>query len=98
MAKTVKKKNIRVAKKTISSPFGIYWEKKNYLFLFLGFALLIIGYYVMSIGNWDSFASLIISPIILFIAYILIFPASILYKKKEAASKTEEQEIASGKS
>lgn len=98
MTKTVKRKNIRTTKKTYSSPFGIYWEKKNYFFLFLGFALLVIGYYVMSLGNWDSVTALIVSPIILCIAYLLIFPASILYKKKEENPESTEQEIASGKS
>jgi hypothetical protein len=85
MAKTtVKKKPDRsTAKRTFSSPFGIYWEKKNYFFLFLGFALLIVGYFVMSLGNWDSDAALFVSPIILFVAYFLIFPASIFYRKKE---------------
>ncbi len=98
MAKTVKRKNIRTTKKASTSPFGIYWEKPNYFFLFLGFALLVIGYFVMSLGNWDSVAALTISPIILCIAYILIFPASILYRKKEDNSKSGEQDIASGKS
>ena len=99
MAKPAKKKNIRQAKKTQrTSPFGIYWERKNYFFLFLGFALLIIGYYVMSIGSWDSTASLVFSPIILIAAYVLIFPASILYRKKSESSKSEDQENAAGKS
>ncbi|HVO73904.1 MAG TPA: hypothetical protein VMT35_07770 [Ignavibacteriaceae bacterium] len=82
MAKTIKKKNIKTAKTTFESPFGIYWNKKNYFFLFLGFALLIIGFYVMSLGNWNSAASLVFSPIILVIAYVLIFPASIFIRKK----------------
>ncbi|MFO7446476.1 MAG: hypothetical protein R6W90_08920 [Ignavibacteriaceae bacterium] len=94
MAKTVKKKSIHTAKKKYTSPFGIYWEKKNYLFLFLGFALLILGYFVMSMGDWDSFPSLVISPIILFIAYILIFPASILYRKKESEKPVDQEAAA----
>lgn len=86
MAQKIKKKSA-VAKKILVSPFNIYWDKRNYLFLFLGFALLIIGYYVMSIGSWDSTESLILSPIILVIAYILIFPLSIFSKKKELTEK-----------
>ena len=87
MAQKIKKKTV-AAKKSLVSPFKIYWEKKNYVFLFLGFALLILGYYVMSIGPWDSTASLVLSPIILVIAYILIFPLSIFSKKKESAEKS----------
>jgi amino acid permease len=93
MAKTtVKKKNIRTAKRTYSSPFGIYWEKKNYLFLFIGFALLIVGYFVMSLGEWNSTTALYISPVILFIAYFFIFPYSIFYRKKEAKEEIKPAE------
>lgn len=87
MAKVVKKSKVKIAKK-IPSPFLIYWEKSNYFLLIFGIILLIFGFYVMSIGSWDSTSSLVISPIILFIAYILIFPIAILYRKK---SKSEDQ-------
>lgn len=90
MAKTVKKKNIQSVKKTSVSPFGIYWVKGNYFFLLLGVLSLVLGFYFLSIGPWDSFSSLFISPILLFTAYILIFPASIFYKKKSDQSKTQE--------
>lgn len=89
MAQKIKKKSAAV-KKSLVSPFKIYWDKKNYMFLFLGFALLVIGYYVMSLNAWDSATSLVLTPIILIIAYILIFPLSIFSKKKEAAEKTGE--------
>ena len=89
MAQKIKKKSA-IAKKSLVSPFNIYWDKKNYLFLFLGFALLILGYYVMSLGSWDSTESLIMSPIILVIAYVLIFPLSIFSKKKEITDKRKE--------
>jgi len=88
MAQKIKKKTV-VSKKSLISPFNIYWDKKNYIFLFLGFALLILGYYVMSIGSWDSTESLVFSPIILVIAYILIFPLSIFAKKKDIIDKSK---------
>ncbi|NCS88248.1 MAG: hypothetical protein AUK34_11875 [Ignavibacteria bacterium CG2_30_36_16] len=92
MSKVVRKKNIKVVKKTLESPFKIYWESKNYFLFFAGIALIIIGFYFMSVGGWDSTASLIISPLILGIAYLLIFPASIFYGKKveEPAEKSSE--------
>ncbi len=93
MAKTVKKKNIRSAKKVVTSPFNIYWKKKNYIFLFLGFVLLFAGYYFMSINPWNSFPALNISPVILIIAYVVIFPASILYREKKKSGKSEAAEI-----
>lgn len=81
MAKVIKKSNAAQTKK-LQSPFLIYWEKTNYILLSVGIFLLIIGYLIMSIGEWDSTTSLVVSPIILFIAYIIIFPISILYRKK----------------
>ncbi|MCL5029059.1 MAG: hypothetical protein M1480_08575 [Bacteroidetes bacterium] len=97
MAKVQSKKNIRKAKKSIS-PFNIYWKKGNYVLLLIGILVIILGYIFMSMGSWDSFPSLFISPILLIIGYLLILPASILYKKKEKAVNHNEQEIASGKS
>jgi membrane protein YdbS with pleckstrin-like domain len=89
MAKTVKKRTIKTAKRKTESPFGIYWERKNYLFFFSGLILIVLGFYFMSIGNWDSFESLVISPVILTIAYIFIFPLSIFAKVKEEVPETE---------
>jgi hypothetical protein len=82
MTKTVRKKTARTIKKTYTSPFSIYWEKNNYFLLFLGALLIIVGFYFMSIGSWDSFSSLVVSPILLFIGYLLVFPASIFYRRK----------------
>lgn len=87
MAKAVKK-NVRSVKKVFTSPFQIYWTKNNYYLLLLGVLLLIVGFYVMSIGNWNSTASLVLSPIILVIGYLLVVPASIFYRdKKEKVNK-----------
>jgi hypothetical protein len=91
MAKRVKKRTVKTVRKRRESPFGIYWEKKNYIFFFSGLALVVIGFYFMSIGNWDSFESLVISPIILTIAYIFIFPLSIFSGTKEIVQETEVQ-------
>ena len=103
MAKAVRKKNIRMAKnvksakKTAVSPFNIYWKKKNYILLFVGFILLFAGYYIMSIKPWNSFPALNISPVILIIAYIVIFPAAILFREKKKSGKSEASESAPDK-
>ena len=97
MAKTVGKKNIRKAKK-IESPFNAYWRKRNFILLLLGLVVIIAGFIFMSMGQWDSFPSLFISPVLLVIGYLLILPASILYLKKEHPAEKEGHEIASGKS
>lgn len=83
MATKIKKRTIKQTKKTRVSPFNIYWEKKNYFLLGLGVLVTILGFYFMTLGPWDSFSSLVISPIILFIAYIIIFPLSIFLRKKK---------------
>ena len=100
MAKKVIKKSFRKTKKTIApfSPFSIYWTKQNYYFLFLGFAVIILGFYFMSIGPWNSSTALVVSPILLIIGYLLIFPASIFYKKRTMKDSSQEDNIGSGKS
>jgi membrane protein YdbS with pleckstrin-like domain len=100
MAKKVIKKSFRKTKKTVTaaSPFNIYWAKTNYYFLLLGFAVIILGFYFMSIGTWNSTTSLVVSPILLIIGYILVFPASILYKKRTIKESSQEDNIGSGKS
>lgn len=82
MATKIKKRTIKQTKKSSVSPFNIYWEKKNYYLLVLGLLVTIIGFYFMTIGPWNSFSSLVISPILLFIAYVIIFPLSIFLRKK----------------
>ncbi|MHC1738832.1 MAG: hypothetical protein AB9882_12580 [Ignavibacteriaceae bacterium] len=83
MAKVEKKRSVKTAKKVLVSPFNIYWELKNYLLLAAGIVTAILAFIFMSVDPWDSNASLIISPILLFLAYFLIFPLSILARKKE---------------
>jgi len=101
MAKKAKRKNIRkthAKSKAAVSPFKIYWKKQNYLILASGFIITILGFYLMSIGPWNSVPSLVISPIILLIGYMLIFPASILYNKKEKKDIKQERQVDTGKS
>ncbi len=73
-------KHIKEQKKIVGSPFKEYWNKYNYNVLILSFAVLIIGYILMSIGTWDSFVSLSISPIVLLFAYLVLIPLSIFFK------------------
>ncbi len=98
MAKTIKKKSVRTAKKSLANPFSLYMKKENYLILAASAVLLIIGYFVMSIDPWNSTPAIVVSPIILLIAYILIVPAAILFTKKNQNGDSKEEEIASGKS
>ena len=85
MAVKTKKKNVKTSTKSLPSPFNIYWEKTNYLLFGLGMLLIILGFYFMSLGEWNSSSSLVISPILLFLGFVVVMPASILYRKKEKA-------------
>lgn len=82
------KKTTKTVKKSYSSPFSIYWTKENYYLLLLGLVLLVIGFYVMSLGNWDNPLALTLSPILLVIGYLLVLPSSIFYRKKQEADTT----------
>ena len=84
MSKTKK----RIQHKT-QSPFQNYWIRNNYILIALGLLTLIIGFIIMGQGSWDNPVSLSVSPIILLLAYLIIFPLAILYKKKKN-SKSEE--------
>jgi uncharacterized membrane protein len=93
MAVKTKKKNVKASAKSLPSPFNIYWERTNYLLFGLGMLLIILGFYFMSLGEWDSSSSLVVSPILLFLGFVVVMPASILYRKKEVVesevTKTE---------
>jgi hypothetical protein len=82
MATRAKKKNTKTEKKSLPSPFNNYWVKTNYLLFGLGVLVIILGFYLMSLGNWNSTPSLVFSPILLVIGFVVILPASILYRKK----------------
>jgi hypothetical protein len=86
MSKTIK--NPRELKKITKSPFNDYWNKFNYSFLITSLLVLIIGYYFMMQGAWDSTASMSISPIILLIVYLILIPLSIFFKP---SSKSKEE-------
>jgi len=89
MAVKTKKKNVRTGSaKSLPSPFNIYWEKTNYILFGLGMFLIIVGFYFMGQGEWNSSSSLVISPILLFLGFVVVMPASILYRKK-AVAETE---------
>lgn len=54
----------------------------NYILFGIGLALIIVGYFVMANGEVDSFQSLSIAPIMLFVGYIIFIPAALIYRDK----------------
>lgn len=83
MAKKVVELKSKLKKNLIV--FHDYWNSKNYFLLFLGIIVLTLGYFLMSIGPWDNFLSLDVSPVVLLIAYLIIIPLAVLlnFKKSE---------------
>ncbi len=58
------------------------FTKRNYLLFGLGCLLMLCGFVLSAIGPYDGFLSLTLSPIVLGIAYLLVFPAAILLKSE----------------
>ena len=61
--------------KSKSWPFN----KKNYLLFGIGILVIILGYIIMGTGDVNSFQSIKLAPILLFIGYLIIIPLSIFY-------------------
>ena len=55
----------------------------NYLIFTFGLISISSGYLVMAKGDVDSFQSLTLAPIFLFLGYIILIPISLLIKRKE---------------
>ena len=81
---SMKKKDTGKKKKGTRGKGAVAWplEKGNYVLFGLGILVLIIGYFFLSIGPWDSFWSRTLAPIVLVIGYCAVIPISILYRKK----------------
>ena len=58
------------------------FSKINYLLFLAGLFFIIIGYFIMSSGDTYSFQSLSAAPIMLFIGYIILIPAALIYRKE----------------
>jgi hypothetical protein len=61
---------------------GWSFNKINYIIFFVGVLFIIFGYVVMATGTVNSFQSLTLAPIMLFLGYIIFIPASLIYREK----------------
>ena len=61
---------------------GWAFGKTNYIIFTVGLFSLILGYYLMASGSVNSFQSLTLSPILLFLGYIIIIPLALVYREK----------------
>ena len=59
------------------------YTKINYILFVSGILMIILGYIIMVTGETNSFQSLSLSPVILLIGYLILIPASLIYKEKK---------------
>ena len=64
-------------------------SKTNYILFGIGLILIILGYILMGKGEVYSFQSLTLAPIMLFIGYIIVIPASLIYRDKNSIEVEE---------
>ena len=62
---------------------GWAFGKINYILFCAGILLVIFGYFFMANGSVSSFQSLTLSPIMLFLGYIVVLPIALVYRDKE---------------
>ena len=64
----------------------------NYILFTIGIIIIVIGFVALSHGPWDSSSSLTIAPILLVVAYLVIVPLAIMYKKKNSQREGQPNE------
>ena len=66
---------------------GWAFGRINYILFGSGLGLVIFGYFFMANGEVDSFQSLTLAPIMLFLGYIVVIPISLVYRDKEKTNQ-----------
>jgi len=62
------------------------FSQTNYMLFSAGILFIILGYIVMASGDTYSFQSLTVAPIMLFIGYMILIPAALIYKEQKPES------------
>lgn len=68
---------------------GWAFTRKNYWLFLIGIATIVAGYFIMGIGAVDSFQSLTIAPLMLFLGYLVIIPLALVYRDKSNAGQSQ---------
>ena len=66
---------------------GWAFGRINYFLFGGGVALLILGYFFMANGEVNSFQSLTLAPILLFLGYIIVIPAALVFREKKTKNQ-----------
>ena len=67
------------------------FSSKNYLIFGIGLIVIILGYVIMATGTVNSFQSLTLAPIMLFIGYIIIIPLALIFRDKTNKNLSDKQ-------
>jgi len=59
-----------------------FFSKNNYILILVGVGMLLVGFYALSTPPVDGFWTMNVAPIILTIAYCVVFPVAIILKPK----------------
>ena len=62
---------------------GWAFRKINYLIFLIGILLIVCGYIIMALGEVNSFQSITLAPIMLFIGYVVAIPIALIYRSKK---------------
>lgn len=79
MAKNIRKKTEKL---DYSNLFPPYLQIGNYIILLFGLLILIVGFYLMTLGEWNDPISLTVAPLVVLFGFIVIIPLGIFYKFK----------------
>ena len=58
-----------------------FFGKSNYLGILVGTCLLVLGFFLLSRGPADNKLALNVAPFVLFIAFVVVIPLSILLNR-----------------
>jgi hypothetical protein len=73
-----------------------HFTVKNYTVFGIGLAVLAAGYYMMSIGPYDSFWSMTLAPVLVVFSLAVVFPYGILKNYKKTSSENEQKKLDKG--
>ena len=59
------------------------FSKTNYVIAAIGVVTIILAYFIMASGTVNSFRSLTLAPVMLFIGYLIIIPIALIYRDKK---------------
>lgn len=62
---------------------GWAFRKINYLIFIFGILLIGCGFIIMALGDVNSFQSITLAPIMLFLGYVVAIPIALIYRPKK---------------